>query len=145
MRENKTVGGLRPVTATARAATTGRPSALSALLPIAMAGLLAVGMAACSAPPQSPEDRAREVAERWVAASKAGDDDAAYAVACAGVDPRMGVNSDTADFESHTLNIEQVGEGEFNVKVTASYPDYPDLVSNLRVRTEGDACVAWVR
>lgn len=114
------------------------------LIPIAIAGLFAVGLTACTPSPQTPEDRARDATERWVAASKAGDDDAAFAVSCGG-DPRQGVNSDTAGFTSYTLDVEHVGEGDFDVKVTVSYPDYPDLVSNLRVRTEGDACIEWVR
>lgn len=107
--------------------------------------LLTVGLAACAPSPQTPEERALDVAERFVSAAKAGDDDAASVLRCAGVDPRMGVNSDTADFESYTLDIKEAGDGNFDITVTASYPDYPDLVSNLRVQTDGDACIEWVK
>ncbi len=56
------------------------------------------------------------------------------------------VNSDTAGAESYTLAIESVGDGDFAVTVTQSYSDYPDLVSNLMVRTnESTTCIAWVR
>ena len=96
----------------------------SVLALIAVTGLLAVGLAACTAPPPSPEDRARDIAERWVSASKTGSDDAAYSLTCPGA-PLGGVNSDTSGFES--------------------YPDYPDSIANLRVQTEGDPCIKWVR
>ncbi len=107
--------------------------------------LLAVGLAACAPSPQTPEERAVDVAERFVSASKAGDDDAASVLRCAGVDPRLGVNSDTADFESYTLDVEEAGDGDFDITVTRSYSDYPDVVSHLRIQTDGDACIEWVK
>ena len=106
--------------------------------------LLTVGLTACAPSPQTPEERAVDVAEKFVSASKAGDDDAASVLRCAGVDPRLGVNSDTADFENYTIDVDEAGDGAFDLTVTASYPDYPDVVSHLRIQTDGDACIEWV-
>lgn len=86
-----------------------------------------------------------DVAEKFVSASKAGDEDAASALRCPGVDPRLGVNSDTSDFDIHTLDVNEVGDGDFDITVTRSYSDYPDVVSHLRVSTDGDACIEWVK
>lgn len=107
--------------------------------------LLAVGLTACAPSPQTPEGRAIDVAEKFVSASKAGDDDAASVLRCAGVDPRLGVNSGTAGFESYTLDVEEASDGDFDITVTASYPDYPDVVTQLRIETKDDACIRWVR
>lgn len=107
--------------------------------------LLAIGLAACAPSPQTPEERAVDIAEKFVSAAKAGDDDAASVLRCPGVDPRLGVNSDTSDFDSHTLDVEEVGDGDFDITVTASYPDYPDLTNHLRIQTDGDACIEWVK
>jgi hypothetical protein len=107
--------------------------------------LLTLGLAACTPAPQTPEERALDVAERFVSAAKAGSDDSVSALRCAGVDPRLGVNSDTAGFDSYTLDVEEVGDGDFDITVTRSYPDYPDVVSHLRIQTEDDACIEWVK
>lgn len=106
--------------------------------------LLSVGLTACTPSPQTPEERAVDVAERFVSAAKAGDDDAASALRCAGFDPRLGVNSDTAGFESYTLDVEEAGDGAFDITVTKSYPDYSDIVTHLRIQTDGDACIESV-
>ena len=111
---------------------------------IAVTGLLAVGLAAYTAPPPSPEDRARDIAERWVSASKAGSDDAAYSLTCPGA-PLGGVNSDTSGFERYKLDVQYVSDGDFDIQVTRFYPDNPDSIANLRVQTEGDPCIKWVR
>ncbi|MFE6734232.1 hypothetical protein [Microbacterium sp. NPDC057650] len=106
-----------------------------------MAGLLSVGLAACSLSPRSPADRARDVAEQWIAAAKAGDDDAASDLACADVDPRMGVNSDSGGFTSYTLELQDRGEGIFYARYTLDYPDSEDSPGVLTVRTEGRTCI----
>lgn len=110
---------------------------------LAAAALLAAGLTACVQAPQSPEDQARDIAERWVAASDRGDEDSAQALSCGAM--LGGVNGDTAGSESHALAITPQEDGQFIVTVTKSYPDYPDLVTNLAVRTDGELCVSWVR
>ncbi|WP_145985684.1 hypothetical protein [Microbacterium phyllosphaerae] len=103
-----------------------------------------VSLTACAEPARPPEERARSIADEWVAASSDGDEDSAQGLACGGA--MLGsVNSDTAGFESYTLDIDSVGDGDFAVTVTKSYRDYPDLVSNLMVRTDDTTCIAWVR
>jgi hypothetical protein len=111
---------------------------------IAAGSLLAFGLTACAPTPQSPEDRARDIADRWVSASVAGNEEAAYALTCPGAPPG-GVGGDTPDYESHTLDVEDVGDGDFNIKIMVSYTDYPDLISKLRVQTDGSPCIKWVR
>jgi hypothetical protein len=54
------------------------------------------------------------------------------------------VHSDTADFESYTLDVEEAGDDDFDITVTKSYSDYPDVVSHLRIQTDSDACIEWV-
>lgn len=120
-------------------------SAVSRLMSVAAVGALLVSLTACTEPARTSEERARDIAEEWVAASNRGDEDSAQSLACGGA--MLGsVNSDTAGAESYTLAIESVGDGDFAVTVTQSYSDYPDLVSNLMVRTnESTTCIAWVR
>lgn len=110
---------------------------------LAAAALLGAGLTACIPTPQSPEDQARDIAERWAAASDRGDEDSAQALSCGAM--LGGVNGDTAGSESHTLAITPQDDGQFVVTVTKSYRDYPDLVTNLGVRTDGELCVSWVR
>lgn len=117
--------------------------AVRALVSVLSGALVAVGLASCSPSPQTPEDRARDVAEQWIAAAKDGDDDAAAGLVCAGVDPRTGVNSDAAHFESYTVEVEDRGDGVFSARYTMSYPESEDLAGILTVSTEGDdACIA---
>lgn len=110
---------------------------------LAAAALLAAGLAACVPTPHSPEDQARDIAERWVVASDRGDEDSAQALSCGAM--LGGVNGDTAGSESHTLAITPQEDGQFIVTVTKSSPDYPDLVTDLGVRTDGELCISWVR
>lgn len=113
------------------------------VLSLTATGLLALGPTACTATAATPADQARDIAEQWVDASDRGDEDFAQSLSCGAM--LGGVNSDTAGFDSHTLEITPQDDGDFIVQVTATYADYPDLVSTLGVRTEGDVCIAWVR
>lgn len=123
-----------------------RGGAVRALGAVLSGVLVAVGLAACSTSPHTPEDRARDVAEQWIAAARDGEDDATTGLICAGVDPRTGVNSDAAHFESYTLEFEDRVEGTFFARYTLSYPDSADLAGVLIVSTQGDdACIAQAR
>ncbi len=102
-----------------------------------------VGLTACSPADPSPEERARDIAEQWAEASNRGDEDSAQALSCGPV--LGGVNSDTAGAEDYSLDITPQDGGQFIVQVTKTYPDYPDLVSELGVRTDGELCISWVR
>ena len=108
-----------------------------------VAGLVAVGLTGCASSEQTPEEGAREIAERWLEASQRGDEEAAQGFSCG---PTLGgVNSDVPDLESYTLDVTPQQDGQFIVQVTKSFSDYPDLVTNLGVRTDGELCISWVR
>lgn len=108
-----------------------------------VAGLVAVGLTGCAPPEQNPEDRAREIAERWVDASQRGDEESAQGVSCGPI--LGGVNSDMPELEGHTLDVTPQQDGQLIIKVTKSFSDYPELVTNLGVRTDGELCISWVR
>lgn len=108
-----------------------------------VAGLVAFGLTGCASSEQTPEERAREIAERWVDASQRGDEESAQGLSCGPI--LGGVNSDMPELEGHTLDVTPQLDGQFIIKVTKSFSDYPDLVTNLGVRTDGELCISWVR
>ena len=118
------------------------PKVVATVIALIAAGLLAMSLTACV--PRTPEASAREIAEKWAAASDRGDEDSAQGLACSGA-MLGGVNGDGPDVEARTIEVEAVGDGEFNVVVTEIYSDYPDIESNLRVETTDDLCIKWVR
>lgn len=105
--------------------------------------VFAVGLTGCAAPEQTPEERARGLAERWVDASQRGDEDSAQGLSCGPI--LGGVNSDMPEVDGYTLDVTPQQDGQFIIKVTKSFSDYPNLVTNLGVRTDGELCILWVR
>ncbi|WP_141651268.1 hypothetical protein [Microbacterium sp. 3J1] len=110
---------------------------------VMVAGSVSLGLAACAPPEQSAEERAREIAERWIDASQWGDEESAQELSCGPI--LGGVNSDMPELESHTLDVTPHRDGQFVIRVTKVFSDYPDLVTNLGVRTDGELCISWVR
>ena len=100
-------------------------------------------LVACAPSERTPEERAREIADRWVDASRTGDEESAQALSCGPI--LGGVNSDLPELESYALEVAPQEDGRFIVEVTESFSDYPDLVTRLGVRTDGEACISWVR
>jgi len=116
---------------------------LKEVIAAVVSGFVVLGLTACVPTERSPQESARDIVERWVAASKRADEDAAQALSCGSI--LGGVNSDTAGFESYELEVFPQTGGELIVEVTKTYSDYPDLVSTLGVRTDGELCISWVR
>jgi hypothetical protein len=110
---------------------------------VMVAGFVSFGLAACAPSEQTPEERARGIAERWVDASQRGDEDAAQGLSCGPI--LGGVNSDMPELEGYTLDLTPQRGGQFIIQVTTSYVDYPELVTKLGVRTHGELCISWVR
>ncbi|MEN0022232.1 MAG: hypothetical protein AAGC61_03045 [Microbacterium sp.] len=120
-----------------------RRSAARAAALLIVTAFASLSLVACTAVELSPEERAREIAERWVDASRTGDEESAQALSCGPI--LGGVNSDLPELKSHSLEIAPQEDGQFIVEVTESFSDYPDLVTRLGVRTDGEACISWVR
>lgn len=110
---------------------------------VIVAGFISFGMAACAPPEQTPEDRARGIAERWMDANQRGDEDAAQGLSCGPI--LGGVNSDMPELKGYTLDLTPQRDGQFIIQVTTSYVDHPELVTKLGVRTDGELCISWVR